>query len=96
MFIIVTTHQLYQQLYFITDIQCDSLSIPANGNVFCSSGRVGVGYVGDTCSFKCNIGYELTGSGTRTCRSDGSWSGINITCGRGIYFIPVLFDITCA
>ena len=41
----------------------------------CSSGRVGVGYEGDTCSVTCNTGYELTGSDTRTCQSDGSWSG---------------------
>ena len=41
----------------------------------CSSGRVGVGYEGDTCSFTCNTGYELTGSDTRACQSDGSWSG---------------------
>ena len=39
----------------------------------CSSGRVGVGYEGDTCSFTCNTGYELTGSNARTCQSDGSW-----------------------
>ena len=39
----------------------------------CSSGRVGVGYEGDTCNFTCNTGYELTGSDTRTCQSDGSW-----------------------
>ena len=41
----------------------------------CSSGRVGVGYEGDTCSFTCNTGYELTGSDARTCQSDGSWNG---------------------
>ena len=46
----------------------------------CSSGRVGVGYEGDTCSFTCNIGYELTGSENRTCQSDGSWSGSGIAC----------------
>jgi len=34
-----------------------------------------VGYEGDTYSFTCNTGYELTGSDTRTCQSDGSWSG---------------------
>jgi len=26
----------------------------------CSSGRVEVGYEGDTCSFTCNTGYEPT------------------------------------
>ena len=43
------------------DIQCDNLPTPANGEItLCSSGRVGVGYEGDACSFTCNIGYELT------------------------------------
>ena len=51
----------------------------------CSSGRVGVGYEGDTCSFTCNTGYELTDSDTRTCQSDGSWSGSDATCRRGNY-----------
>ena len=46
----------------------------------CSSGRVGVGYEGDTCSFTCNTDYELTGGDTRTCQTDGSWSGTNVTC----------------
>ena len=46
----------------------------------CSSGRVGVGYEGDTCGFTCNTGYELTGSDTRTCQSNGSWSGSPVSC----------------
>ena len=48
--------------------------------ISCSSGRVGVGYEGDNCSFTCNTGYELTGSNTRTCQSDGSWSGSPVSC----------------
>ena len=51
--------------------------------LLCSSGIVGVGYEGDTCSFTCNTGYELTGSDTRTCQSDGSWSGTDDVCKRG-------------
>ena len=70
---------------YITDIRCDNLSIPDNGNVSCSSNRVGVGYTGDTCSFTCNTGYELIGSDTRTCQSDGSWSGSDSVCRRGTY-----------
>ena len=66
------------------EIQCDNLPAPANGEITsCSSGRVGVGYEGDTCSFTCNTGYELTGSDTRTCQSDGSWSSRDDVCGRG-------------
>ena len=75
----------YQILIYI-DIQCDNVSAPANGEITsCSSGRVGVGYEGDTCSFTCNTGYELTGSDTRTCQSDGSWSGSDDVCRRGMY-----------
>ena len=37
----------------------------------------------DTCSFTCNTGYELTVSDTRTCQSNGSWSGSEVMCGRG-------------
>ena len=50
----------------------------------CSSDREGVGYEGDSCSFTCNTGYELTGNETRTCQSDGSWSGTDDVCRRGI------------
>ena len=64
--------------------------MPANGEIVsCSSGGVGVGFEEDTCSFTCNTGYELTGSDTRTCQSDGSWSGSDDVCGIGIimYFM---------
>ena len=42
-----------------------------------------MGYEGDTCSFTCNTGYELTGSDTRTCQSNGSWSGSETMCREG-------------
>ena len=71
--------------YQITVIQCDNLTTPSNGEMTsCSSGSMGVGYEGDTCSFTCNTGYELTGSDTRTCQSNGSWSGSNNVCQRGM------------
>ena len=68
----------------------------------CSSDRVGVGYERDTCSFTCNTGYELTGSDTRTCQSNGSWSGSDDVCRRGrlqyimlsvkfLIFFPAIF-----
>ena len=63
------------------DIQCDTLTPPSDGVItLCSSGGMGVGYEGDTCSFTCNTGYELTGSDTRTCQSNGSWSGTETIC----------------
>ena len=71
-----------------TDIQC---ATPANGEITsCSSGRVGVGYEGDTCSFTCNTGYELTGNDTRTCQSDGNWRSSDGVCRRGKFHFSIL------
>ena len=51
----------------------------------CSLGDDGAPSYEDICSFTCNTGYEVTGSESRTCQSDGSWSGINPVCSRGKY-----------
>ena len=52
--------------------------------VSCSLGDDGVPSYEDTCSVTCNTGYKLTGSHTRFCQSDGSWSGNSATCERGV------------
>ena len=57
----------------------------------CSLGDDGVHSYEDTCSFTCNTGYELTGSDTRTCQSDGSWNGSDDVCRRG----NVNVTVTC-
>ena len=64
-------------------VPCSSLNDPNNGMISCSLGDDGVLSYEDTCSFTCNTGYELTGSNTRTCQSDGSWSGSDDVCSRG-------------
>ena len=73
-------------MYFTTVVKtkCIQLSVPANGRIVaCSSGTAGMGYKGDTCSVACNTGYELSGSDTRTCQSNGSWSGSDVVCREG-------------
>ena len=62
---------------------CQPLSNSSSGTIDCALGDDGVATSGDTCSFTCNTGYELTGSDTRTCQSDGSWSGNDDVCRRG-------------
>ena len=64
-------------------VQCPPLATPANGIIFCSLIKDPLFSYEDTCSFICNTGYELTGSDTRTCLSDGSWSGSHGVCKRG-------------
>ena len=82
-----TTSNVVSFLCIYIDVQC-TLAAPSNGEITsCSSGSIGLGYGGDTCSFSCNTGYELTGSDTRTCQSDGSWSGSDAVCRRSKYYV---------
>ena len=67
-------------------VSCLELTNPNNGVINCSLEDDGVPSQGDTCSFTCNTGYELTGSDNRTCQSDGSWSGSDAVCQRGEYY----------
>ena len=61
-------------------MSCLSLSDPNNGMIYCSLGDDGVPSYEKNCSFTCNSGYELTGSPQRKCQSDGSWSGLPVSC----------------
>ena len=58
------------------------LTDPNNGMINCSLGDDGVPSYEDTCSFTCSTGYELT---SRTCQSNGTWSGNDNECRRGTY-----------
>ena len=67
---------------------------PKNGMIDCPLGDDGALSYEDTCSFTCNTGYELTGSDSRTCQSDGTWSGSDDVCTRGMYIlICTIMDI---
>ena len=80
---------IYVATYFAI-VNCSLLNNPENGIINCSLGDNGVPSYEDTCSFKCNTGYELTGSDTRICQSNGSWSGSDGVCGRGTYIITAI------
>ena len=75
-------------LIFYLEPQCATLVPRTKGlEMVCYNGydyTTGEVYEGDTCSFTCNSGYELTGSDTRTCQSDGSWNGTEAVCKRGV------------
>ena len=79
---------------FCISVRFVPLTDPSNGMINCSLGDDGVPSYEDICSFTCDTGYELTGSDTRTCQSDGSWSGTDVVCRRGRYTIYILsFEI---
>ena len=71
-------------------VSCPSLTDPSNGMINCSLGDDEVLSYEDICSFTCDTGYELTDSDTRTCQSDGSWSGSTAMCRRSEFFIHTL------
>ena len=85
-------HQKFCYTCFIL-VPCSSLTGPDNGVITCSLGDDGVPSYEDTCSFTCNTGYELTGSDTRTCQSNGSWSGSDDVCRRGSYISYTMIDV---
>ena len=64
-------------------VPCLPLTNLDNGVTDCSLGDDNVPSYEDICSFTCNTGYNLTGSDTRTCQSDGSWSDRDVVCSRG-------------
>ena len=53
-----------------------------HGAVSCIVGEDAVLSYQDTCDISCDPGYILTGSGTRTCLSNGSLSGTDSSCRR--------------
>ena len=67
---------------FLLSVPCQQLAAPTNGMNDCSPGGNVVYLPGDTCTVTCNDDYQLTGTSTRTCQSDGSWSGSDSICIR--------------
>ena len=61
-------------------LECPTLTNPSNGRVDCLLGVDGFANPGDTCSYTCNNDYELTGSDTRICLTDGTWNGSDAAC----------------
>ncbi|XP_066302889.1 sushi, von Willebrand factor type A, EGF and pentraxin domain-containing protein 1-like [Branchiostoma lanceolatum] len=57
-------------------LQCPILSAISDGQIS------GNNLFGDRTTFVCNTGYELTGSQSRTCQADGSWTGTQAACNR--------------
>ena len=69
---------------------CNELSDPENGNVNVTR-AVDTGVTeGSIAAHTCNIGYQLIGEDqTRTCMSNGKWSGEEPTCIRMKNALPI-------
>ena len=56
-------------------IRCPKLVAPSHGSMqSCSN------LLGRTCQFSCSKGYQMLGSRSRTCQSNGEWTGSETDC----------------
>ena len=64
--------------YFSSSVMvCNPLGSPLYGQVICTAGNI----YGSRCSYSCHTGYILTtGSSSRTCQSNGVFSGSTARC----------------
>ena len=62
---------------FYYTVLCLSLPTLTNGMIFYSDPTLGEGSV---AFHSCDTGYTLNGGSTRTCQSDGTWSGSALAC----------------
>ncbi len=70
----------------IMDLFCSvCLSLPplTNGMISYSDQTQGEGTV---ATYSCNHGHNLDGDATRTCESNGVWTGSESTCHREHYY----------
>ena len=57
-------------------LSCHTLMSLSNGSFICSNGNK----LNSTCSYSCDMGYQLIGSSERTCLPNRFWSGVPTLC----------------
>ena len=73
-----------------TTVVCPSLPLLTNGMISYSDPTLGVGSV---ATHSCDTGYTLNRGSTRTCQSNGTWSGLALAC-EGLPLLSAL-DTWC-
>ena len=59
---------------------CSDLPALTNGMILYNMGTASLRPVDTVATCTCDTGYTLNGGSTRTCGSDGVWSGLAPTC----------------
>ena len=69
-----------------TDVNCGDPGTPTNGQRSLSSTTNN-----SVVTYTCDVGYTLQGSNSRTCQSNGQWSGSVPQCNRE-FTITLIFE----
>jgi len=77
--------ELMRSCFVLHLVLCYQLEAPDNGIIACTGH-----HYEDVCVFSCDNGYQLTGSDTRACQNDASWSGSEAECIPGVYSAHIL------
>ena len=72
----VCFHIFYYTILYSLVVTCHTLLTPSNGSLSCSNGIK----TNSTCSYSCDVGYQLIGSSQRTCQTTRFWSGVPTLC----------------
>ena len=69
---------------------CSDLPSPTNGDIDYGGGSTNSRPVDTVVTYTYNTGYTLNGGSTRTCGSNGVWSGSDPTCQRKCYWVSTI------
>ncbi len=80
-FAVHTTMCMYVGPTAAPSTTCSDLAAPTNGMISYNMGTASLRPVDTVATYTCDIGYTLNGGNTtRTCESDGTWSGSPPVC----------------
>lgn len=71
------SNKIIKKIILYSEKDCGDPGSPMNGVLHGSNFKLA-----RQVTFTCNTGYRLVGSSSRTCRTDGKWSGHNAECKR--------------
>ena len=76
--ITTTISTLSCDFFLFLALNCSAILAPLNGHMICTGRQV----TNQNCTFTCDPGYYITGSISRTCLPNQTWSGLHPQCHR--------------
>ena len=81
--------------YILSSVSCSTSPQPAHGSIAYSQPYL---TLGQTATYSCDDGYQLTGPRVRVCQADSTWTGFEPSCceyGSGIGLMLSSLNYVC-